>query len=194
MNKRQLILFCAALLAGITMTAAALQQEQQTMAEKLIRLHVTAHSDTDHDQAVKLRVRDAVLEVTDGLSREQLAESLPQIRAAARDCLRALGESHPVEVTLGYEHFPTRLYDSFSLPAGVYETLRVQIGDGAGHNWWCVAFPSLCLRASMEEMQEAAVSAGFQQEELKLITEDGGKYILKFKLLEVLDGFKERFF
>lgn len=164
------------------------------MAEKLIRLHVTAHSDSEHDQAVKLQVRDAVLEVTDGLSREELADSLPQIREAARDCLRALGESHTVNVTLGYEHFPTRLYDCFSLPAGVYETLRVQIGDGAGHNWWCVAFPSLCLRASMDEMQAAAVSAGFEQEELKLITEDGGQYVLKFKLLEMLDALKERFF
>lgn len=194
MKKRQVILFCAALLAAVSMTAAALQQEQHAMAEKLIRLHVTAHSDTEHDQAVKLRVRDAVLAVTDGLSRQQLEASLPQIRAAAEACLHALGEPHPVEVTLGYEHFPTRLYHSFSLPAGVYETLRVRIGDGAGHNWWCVAFPSLCMRASVEEMQQAAVSAGFQPGELSLITEDGGRYVLKFKLLEVLDRFKERFF
>ena len=138
----------AALLAAFTATAAALQMDQQALADKLVRLHVVANSDTEEDQALKLKVRDAVLTVVDGLNRDELQSNLPMIRNAARDCLRGQGSNYSVEVTLQKERFPTRAYESFSLPAGVYTALRVTIGEGGGRNWWCVAFPSICFRAS----------------------------------------------
>ena len=117
---KRLIIFTAALLAALTATAAAQQLDQQTLAGKLIRLHVVANSDSEQDQAVKLQVRDAVLEVTKDLDREELEQALPNIQAAAEACLRDLGCRDAVTVTLGQERFPTRLYENFSLPAGVY--------------------------------------------------------------------------
>ena len=182
-----------ALLAALTATAAALQGEQQALAGKLVRLHVVANSDSEEDQALKLRVRDAVLAATSGLEAEDLESALPQIEAAARTCLREQGSGDAVTVTLGDERFPTRLYENFALPAGVYRSLRVTIGAGEGHNWWCVAFPSICFRATAADVQEAAVSAGFTRDEVRLITGDGGGYILKFKILELLERLKVRF-
>ena len=187
---KKTILAVLALLAALTATAAALQGEQQALAGKLVRLHVVANSDSEQDQALKLRVRDAVLEASEGLEAEDLEAALPRLQAAAQACLREQGSSDPVTVSLGEERFPTRLYDNFALPAGVYRSLRVTIGAGEGHNWWCVAFPSICFRATAAEVQDAAVSAGFTGEEVRLITGDGGGYVLKFKALELLDRLK----
>ena len=188
--RKRIVLFTVLLLLALTVTAAALQREQQALSEKLIRLHVVANSDSEQDQWVKLQVRDAILEVTDGLDRGGLAAALPEIEAAAKTCLSDLGQETQVSVSLGQEVFPTRFYENFSLPAGVYRSLRVTIGEGAGQNWWCVAFPSICFRATTAELEEAAVSAGFTTEEVKLITGDGG-YVLKFKTLELLEKLKE---
>lgn len=188
MTGRTRWLLCAALiLAAVVLSGAALLGEQRALAEKLIRLHVVANSDSAADQAVKLQVRDAVLAAAEGMDEAELRENLPRLREAARDCLRQNGVSHPVAVSLRWEDFPTRQYGTFSLPAGRYEALRVTIGAGEGHNWWCVVFPSICFRAAAE-LEEAAVSAGFTDAEVRLITEDGGKYRLKFKLLELLAG------
>lgn len=148
-------------------SAAVLQTEQQKLSEKLIRLHVVANSDSAHDQQIKLRVRDAILEKTQPLlrgaddPRGALEAHLDEIAQAAQSCLNELGEDAPVRVRLGKELFPTREYETFALPAGVYESLRVTIGEGEGHNWWCVVFPSICLTASMDELELAAQTAGF---------------------------------
>lgn len=187
---KKTILAVLALLAALTATAAALQGEQQALAGKLVRLHVVANSDSEQDQALKLQVRDAVLEASEGLEAEDLEAALPRLQAAAQACLREQGSGDPVTVSLGEERFPTRLYDNFALPAGVYRSLRVTIGAGEGHNWWCVAFPSICFRATAAEVQDAAVSAGFTEEEVCLITGDGGGYVLKFKALELLERLK----
>lgn len=183
------ILFAAAIVAALSSTAAALQLEQRALADKLVRLHVVANSDTEVDQQLKLQVRDAVLAVADGLNEAELYSNLLQIKQAARDCLRSQGSSYTVDVSLRKERFPTRVYESFSLPAGVYQTLRVTIGDGAGKNWWCVAFPSICFRASVKDLEAAAVSAGFTQKDLSLITQTDG-YILKFWSMEQLERLK----
>ena len=186
------ILFTIAILLAVTATAAALQREQKLLSEKVTRLHVVANSDTEEDQAVKLQIRDAVLAVTEGMDRAQLQAAIGQIQHAAEDCLVSLGRSEPVSVTYCQERFPTRTYETFALPAGVYQTLRVTIGDGAGQNWWCVAFPSICFCATSEALEEAAVSAGFTKQEIKMITGEG--YVLKFKLVECLEKWKAKYF
>lgn len=191
--KKTIILFTAAILAALTATAAALQHQQQVFSEKLIRLHVVANSDSQEDQELKLKVRDAVLTVTENLTdKNDLENALPQVLEAAQTCLEKNDSQYKISVQLGKEQFPTRVYDTFSLPAGCYTALRVTIGAGEGHNWWCVAFPSICFRATAEDLEEAAVSAGFTEEEVKLITEDEGGYVLKFKALELLQEVKDR--
>ena len=188
--KRSMLLLIAAVLAAFTSTAAALQLQQQALSEKMIRLHVVANSDSAEDQAIKLQVRDAVISVTEQLDREELQRSLPQIQAAAKLCLQSLGVEDDVTVSLRHERFPTRVYDTFALPAGVYTALRVTIGAGEGQNWWCVAFPSICFQAAAEDLQAAAVAAGFTEGEVSLITEEDFRYEIKFKSLELLDELK----
>ena len=115
---------------------------------------------------------------------------LDEIAQAAQTCLSELGEDAPVRVRLGKELFPTREYETFALPAGVYESLRVTIGEGEGHNWWCVVFPSICLTASMDELELAAQTAGFSDGEIRLITGADEGFVLKFRALELLQRLK----
>ena len=197
MKKRISSLILIATLALGLLGCAVLQAGQRQLAAKLIRLHVVANSDSDEDQAVKLRVRDAVLQaaqpyVTGPDAEGALAENLGALERAAAKALRSLGRGDAVSVTLQNEAFPTRAYETFSLPAGVYRTLRVTIGAGAGHNWWCVVFPTLCTAASLDELETAAAAGGFSEGEVKLITgaEDG--YVLKFRILELLEALKAR--
>lgn len=188
-KSKQVILALALALAATAIVATALLREQQALSEKLIRLHVVANSDSEADQAVKLQVRDAVLAVTEPLMEgaedpyAALSDALPAIESAAADCLAALGVSDHVTVTLGPEAYPTRVYETFTLPAGQYISLRVTIGAGEGHNWWCVVFPSICFAATSSDLKSAAATAGFSDGEVQLITEPDS-YQLKFKAME----------
>lgn len=195
-KSKQVILALALALAATAIVATALLREQQALSEKLIRLHVVANSDSEADQAVKLRVRDAVLAVTEPLMEgaedpyAALSDALPAIESAAADCLAALGVSDHVAVTLGPEAYPTRVYESFSLPAGQYTSLRVTIGAGEGHNWWCVVFPSICFAATSTDLESAAATAGFSDGEVQLITEPDS-YQLKFKAMEWVEQLRQ---
>ena len=176
--------------------ALALVQRQEALAGKLIRLHVVANSDTAADQAVKLQVRDAVLAaiapLTDACTTQEeaaaaLRQALPGIEQAATDALQQAGKAAcPVAVRLCKERFPTRLYPTFSLPAGTYTSLRVELGKAAGRNWWCVVFPTLCTAAESEDLRTVATSAGLTGDEIALMTEDNPRYQPEFKLLEWL--------
>lgn len=162
------ITFCAGLTALVL--SVGLLRDRQMLGSQLIRLHVVANSDTENDQAVKLLVRDAIVEnltqqMQDATDPEQakayLQEQLPKLQELANDTLAAAGSMHKAVVTLAKEAFPLREYDTFSLPSGVYESLRIVIGEGQGHNWWCVVFPQLCLPAVSDGVYDAAAEVGF---------------------------------
>ena len=176
-----LLALCFTLLAGTWAGAAS-----SRVSEGLVRLHVIAASDDVTEQAIKLDVRDAVLSylepklasAADIAGAEALIEAnLGGIAAAAESA----AQGREVNVTLGEEYYPTREYDTFSLPAGRYQSLRVTLGEGAGHNWWCVVFPPLCLTAAESE-------AAFEEldgETRAIISSDGGGVQFKFRLLEL---------
>lgn len=191
MKRGKTTLFIFILCAALSVSAAAIQKQQIRLSDKLIRLHVVANSDEAEDQKIKLKVRDAVLAVTEPMLKgtdcpeKQLEENLDTILNAAQECLRSNDVADPVQVTLCKEEFPTRYYETFSLPAGQYKSLRVTIGEGEGQNWWCVVFPSICLRAA-GEWEAVAASAGMTEDEIRLITEHNGRYMLKFKFMELL--------
>lgn len=168
--------------------------DRVTLRRELIRLHVVAASDSEADQALKLRVRDAVVEslreaMADVTDTEQakayLQEQLPQIQELAQQVLREAGSDDAVQVSLGMEEFSTRVYDTFTLPAGLYESLRIIIGEGEGHNWWCVVFPSLCLPATSEGFEDTATGAGFSDTLTSTLEEEEG-YEVRFFLLDAL--------
>ncbi len=170
----------------------ALISDRQKLNEELIRLHVVANSDSPEDQAIKLQVRDAVTaSLEDSMADLQdveaakayLQENLPKIQAAANDALKALGCDMEAVVTLCKEAFDTRVYDTFTLPAGVYEALRIVIGEGEGQNWWCVVFPTFCVPATAEGFEDVAAGAGFPDSLQDALT---GEYEVKFFFLDLL--------
>ena len=196
--KKRYITAGLCLLAAVSMClCAAAQKDQQDLSQKIIRLHVVANSDSAEDQRTKLLVRDSVLRQTqDALCGAEdpvsaLLERLPEIERAANETLQALGSQDTARVSLRSELFPTREYDTFRLPAGVYRSLRVSIGKAEGQNWWCVVFPSLCLSASAEDFVAACQTAGLTDGELSILTEDGGSVELEFKTLELLSKLKK---
>lgn len=163
------------LLVPVFLGCFSLIRDRKTLDGSLVRLHVVGASDSEEDQAVKLRVRDAVLECVASLGEPQspqeakalLEANLPAITEAAN---RALDGLETATVTLCREAFPIREYDSFTLPSGVYESLRVKIGQAEGRNWWCVVFPSLCLPAAGESLDSVAAGAGFSETLTEAIT------------------------
>lgn len=177
-----------------------LVSDKMQLQKDLIRLHVVANSDSDEDQAIKLQVRDAVTALLEPAmanmqSKEQahqyIFENLETIEEAANKKLQELGVLDSAIVTLQQENFDVRHYDTFSLPAGVYDSLRVSIGEANGRNWWCVVFPSLCISAA-SEFQDMAVSSGFDVDLSNTLTREDG-YVLRFYLLDLL-GHIENFF
>lgn len=187
--------FELSLIFGLCLTAVigfSLRKDQETISSKIIRLHVVANSDTAEDQELKLAVRDRVIELVGELNKNSttvseagtdLMRNLKIIEDRAQKYVWQKGYPYLVKVSLMREEYTTREYDTFTLPAGMYNSLRVLIGEGEGKNWWCVVFPPLCYSAS-EEFIEAAETAGLSKREIDLIVEDGGGYIIKFKLLE----------
>ena len=168
------------------------QGRQNAISSSLVRLHVVAASDEDEEQALKLRVRDAVLNYlgselsgaeSSGEARSLIAADLEGIKSAAG----AAAEGRELTVTLGRESYPTKSYEGFTLPAGEYESLRVVIGPGLGHNWWCIVFPPVCLSAVQGESLEAVMSA----EDYAVISGAEG-YELRFKLLELWGELSEK--
>lgn len=187
----------SALLIGLAcamLWASALGAEQDALADKVVRLHVVANSDSEADQTLKLQVRDAILadaaSELAGLSREealeQLTQDLPRLGEIAAQTVGEQGYDYPVTVSLKEERFPTKRYDDFALPAGEYMALRVQIGSGEGHNWWCVVFPPLCM-GSVEEAAE------LDDRDRALITGETEGYVVKFRAMELWEEFKARF-
>lgn len=180
------------LLAAFLASGALALQTEQALSDKVVRLHVLANSDAEEDQALKLKVRDRVLDyvepILEGAADRREAEALLrgqllELERVAREEIRSNGYDYGAEVRLEDTAFPTREYEGFTLPAGKYLALRVIVGEGAGRNWWCVVFPPLCAAASAE-VPETALAAGLSPSQVGLITEENSGYVLKSKLVE----------
>ena len=192
--RRVLALFVACLVC----TALWAEATQVRLASQVIRLHVLANSDSEEDQALKLEVRDRVLETTSALLAGEtepqaaavlLNQHLDDIAQTAAQEISAQGHDDRVEVRLEQTWFPTRQYQGISLPAGNYLALRVLIGAAEGHNWWCVVFPNLCLPAVSERALEAITLTPGQ---ISLLQEEETSYVFRFKALELWQSLKHR--
>ncbi len=193
MKKQKLYAWELALLLALCVTLCSglwAQREQRALAGALVRLHVIANSDSPADQAEKLQIRDKVLALLapalQGCETQAEAVDIIQEHVPA---LEALGD---VSVSVGTEAYPTRDYDTFSLPAGEYVSLRVTVGEGQGRNWWCVVFPPLCTEALAEESgQDAFLS--LEDGQAALITQEDEPYELRFRVIEWWGALAQRF-
>lgn len=172
------------------------------LENNVIRLHVVAESNDSKDQNIKLAVRDALLEhlmVADfadledkGQAKRYLENNTVELELLANDVLQSMGYDKRARVSFQNEYFDTRHYDTFSLPSGVYDSLRVEIGSGGGENWWCVVFPALCAPASTQGFCDVAASAGFDKGLTETLSNDEG-YEIRFFLLDLIGRFENVF-
>lgn len=171
---------------------------EEKIYDSVVRLHVLANSDSEEDQALKLEVRDAILEITAPLletctGRDEaesiLRDHLQELTEAAQAVIERAGHDDPVSISFDNEEYPERTYDSFCFPAGTYLSLRVLIGNAEGHNWWCCLFPPICRAAatvSKKEAEDTFLSVGLTPSQYKIITESNKPvYKVRFKILEI---------
>nr|WP_325196807.1 stage II sporulation protein R [uncultured Oscillibacter sp.] len=202
-TSKRLHIWEIALLTGMAVfliSGAVSLQSRDQLADKVVRLHILANSDSEEDQALKLRVRDRVLERATELleqtgdrreAEEVLQSHLPELERIAAEEISACGYEYDVTAEVTNTMFPTKEYDGFTLPAGEYLALRIIIGEGNGRNWWCVVFPPLCTTAAAD-VPASALAAGFDEEEVALVTEENEGYVLKFKAMEWWEAIREK--
>ena len=202
-TSKRLHIWEIALLIGMAVfliSGAVSLQNRDQLADKVVRLHILANSDSEEDQALKLRVRDRVLERATELleqtgdrreAADVLQSHLPELERIAAEEISDCGYEYDVTAEMANTMFPTKEYDGFTLPAGEYLALRIIIGEGNGHNWWCVVFPPLCTTAAAD-VPASALAAGFDEEEVALVTEENEGYVLKFKAMEWWEAIREK--
>ena len=169
-------------------------QMSESISDKVFRLHILANSDNKTDQELKLKVRDEIISLSEGLFSD--CENVTDAIRAAKDNIELIentalkvinnnGFNYTAKVYVTNEYFNTRKYEDFTLPAGFYNSLKIEIGQGKGKNWWCVMFPAVCISGCTSEFENALTD-----EEIQLIEED--KYIIKFKAVEIYESIKNR--
>lgn len=203
MASTKKILICTFIILAISLFAGMLPiHGESEIYDTVVRLHVLANSDTEEDQALKLKVRDeviaAVTPAVEGCRSqseaiERIEKILPAIEERALASVMEQGYDYSVKVVLGEEYYPTRSYETCAFPQGKYVSLRVLIGEGEGQNWWCCLFPPLCLSAATdsagESNEEAFISVGLTGDQYKVITETSNpKYRVRFKILEAISS------
>ncbi len=184
-----------AVVAAFVFNVAGFAADCAEVRRDVLRLHVVGASDSDFDQNLKLKVRDAVLEkggaIFDGSVTANEAEKIitprvDELKAAAEAVLLENGCDYTVDITVGEEYFATRCYENFTMPAGVYTAVRVNIGSAEGKNWWCVMFPPLCLPAATVD-----ADAFFTDDEMKIVS-SSPKYEPRFKIVEIIESIKNK--
>lgn len=188
----EISLLVALIICGV-LNINAFSQQCESIREKMLRMHVVANSDSEEDQQLKLKVRDAVLsagkEIFDGSitsseAQEKITPHIDYLENVALDTIKNEGFDYGVEITVENEYFNTRTYDNIvTLPAGYYNAIKVIIGEGKGQNWWCVMFPPMCLPTAVAECE---ISDVLTEDETEIVTETE-KYKFKFKIVEFFE-------
>lgn len=202
MNK-----FIAAFALALCMTVVITSYSDSVQADlqsNLIRLHIIANSDSEADQNVKIKVRDAVLrEVGNRLSSEnedkckkEIVNNLDEIEEIADRVLLENGFTYTSQAMYGKFPFPEKTYKSMTLPAGDYYGVRIVLGSGEGHNWWCVMYPPLCFKEG-EEITLSQESEKILREKLDadtydIITQKNNEVVVKFKVVEIVQEIKQK--
>lgn len=196
-QKIEISLICG-LTVAILLSITSFGASCGNIRTQVLRMHVIANSDSAEDQALKLKVRDAVLEtgktLFDGSLTAADAENIldsekAELQKAAEAVIRDNGFDYEVQIEIGKDFFNTRTYDEkVTLPAGTYEAVRVIIGEGAGQNWWCVMFPPMCLPAAEAE---AGIEDVLSEQEAE-IAQSNPKYEVRFKIIEIFEKIAEK--
>ncbi len=171
-------------------------EENLEIYDKTLRLHIPANSNSEEDQALKLKVRDEVISLLQGPLSEcknkseaiaVVEEMKGKIEKTSDRVISSEGRDYKAKVTVTEEFYPRREYEGISLPAGEYTSVKIELGEADGQNWWCVLFPQVCTSSACPEQVLAEV--GFTASQIKLLTEDEEtEYVVRFKILEMIES------
>lgn len=189
---------CVAFVLTVIYSMIPFQAECADISEEVFRLHILANSDSEEDQNLKLKVRDKVLKYTESLfekaqSKEEaeniISDNLQSISNTAYREVLNNGCDYTVKAEITNMYFTTRYYENYTLPSGMYDALRITIGEGKGHNWWCVMYPSICI--STEEVQDEKAKEVFDEQQYDIVKNEQFQY--KFKIVEIFEKICECF-
>ena len=198
-----LILVVSIMTISISGEVKKISTASQDYKEKLIRFHVLANSDSEKDQNLKLKVRDAIIDYLQPklLQSKSIEESeiiikkeYEQIEKISKNIILENGYNYDIKVGIDYSEFPTKQYSNVVLPAGEYKALRVIIGEGNGKNWWCVMFPPLCFvdeeKGIIDKQTDNKLREVLTEEEYDLISQktkkQSNRVQVKFKIVEII--------
>lgn len=193
--KKIRLSICFGLVCAIMLSFARFDALCDELRQNVFRLHIIANSDSAEDQALKLKVRDAVLKVsensfTDCSDSDEAIDAasadLELFKQTALDVIRENGYDYDVQIDLSPSYFENRVYNDFTLPAGEYMALNIKIGEAVGKNWWCVMFPAVCIGASK------SLEDGVNKQSAD-VAEQAENYVFRFKTVEIYEGLKNYF-
>lgn len=168
----------------------------ESISQEVFRLHILANSDSDEDQSLKLKVRDKILTESESLfiNCKNLNDvittsknNIEYFEKLANECIKENGYNYETKVYVDKEYFNTREYEKITLPSGVYNALKIEIGEAKGHNWWCVMFPAICLPAVSDD----EINSILNEDEIELINSNN-KYEIRFKIVEIYEKIKSK--
>ncbi|MCI8620752.1 MAG: stage II sporulation protein R [Clostridia bacterium] len=175
----------------------------EDLSNSVFRLHILANSDSEEDQNLKLAVRDNILsymkEISSDVSSKEdvislVNEHLNDFYSIARETIVSNGYDYDVRLSIDKFDFPTKVYGDIALPAGLYDALRIEIGEANGHNWWCVMFPTLCFvdvsSGSLDDEAKSVLESNLNDEEFEIVSKDNETFGFKFKILEFFDNIR----
>lgn len=185
------------LLCAVFMSAAHFEAACDDLRANVLRLHIIANSDSEADQALKLEVRDRILRETEDIFKNStsvadaeraVSANLERFESTALSVIEENGFGYSADAYVGNSYFETREYEDFTLPAGNYRSLIIRLGEGKGHNWWCVVFPTVCIPAASDaELSDSTSETSAE------IAEHPQKYVMKFKAVEIYEKIKKIF-
>lgn len=192
------VALCLSFILSICFSLAGFNSKCQNLRDNILRLHILANSNSSADQAIKIKVRDAILEKADWLYSKSKTkedaicitkENISLLKNTAEEQIKQSNKNYNVKIEIGKSYFNTREYDDFTLPAGEYDAVKILIGKAEGKNWWCVMFPALCLPAAEKghSLNEAVNSQSAQ------IAQNPTEYKIEFKIIEVFEKIRNIF-
>lgn len=197
MNKRIKLSLIFGIICAMLLSMTQFSVLCDDLRENILRLHIIANSDSTEDQALKLKIRDTILNETGDLflgvtelenAEKQASEHIDEFTQIANRVIKENGFDYSANVTLGDCFFETREYETFTLPAGNYRSLIIELGKAEGKNWWCVIFPSVCIpAASSGDLRDST------DEKSAEVAENSDQYIVKFKAVEIYEKIKNWF-
>ena len=201
MKLKHIITIIILFILFVTFTAISYSNKVFAGLENnIFRLHILANSDSNEDQALKLLVRDGILDYMKEINKnsnnkdltiENTQSHLDEIKSKCEEILRQNNSDYEVSIEIGNFYFPTKYYGNISLPAGNYDALRIKIGEAKGQNWWCSLFPPLCFidisSGYLSEEDSKILEENLTDEEFMLISSSNPDIKLKFKVIELLN-------